>query len=324
MILDCFRGNMGAKEQFHTMAPRRNGSGRRQQDDDQDDEPQGLSDDARDEIGQMINAAVSGHFQRKMPTIIQQAIAGPLAEMRALVEGGQGRRSRTPDADDPDLDEPDVDEQPVRGARGQRARSAGADRAPVRRSVDRGGEAESPEAGRKMSHLEKEVAKLKAEREQERQAARAATRDGSLRELLGGAGVDKNRLRGAAAVLRESTRYDDKANEWFFVRKVDGVDEEVDLETGVRDWAGTDEGKSYLAPPQPGGFGAGAGGPRQQPMRSGSGTRPSAGGGAASRGGSSNPTPDAKQARSAAKAQAMQQLTGAINELSGGGTMPLG
>lgn len=308
------------------MAPQRRGAGgnRRTQDDDQEDDDGGLTDAMRDEIGQIVNAAVSGHVQRRLPGIVQQAIAGPIGELRTLLEGRSGRSAG---ADD----EPDDDEEPEvparRGARGagvERGRPAarGAGRERERANADRGQEREQdPPDNRKMSKLEAQVAKLTQEREQERQAARQATRDGALRELLGTAGVDKNRLRGAAAVLRDSTKYDDKTNEWYFVRKVDGVDEEVDLETGVRDWSATDEGKSYLAPPSGGGGGFG-GGQRQQTIRSGSGTR-TGGGNGAPRSGTNNPATDAKTAKAQNKAQAMQNLTGAINELAGG-TMPLG
>lgn len=306
------------------MAPQRRNPGgtRRSQDDDEGGDEPGLTDSMRDEIGQIVNAAVSGHVQRKLPAIVQSAIATPLAELRTLLEGAGGGRGRAAagDEDDADDDEPEVP--PRRSARGaDRGRVAARGRRD-RERVDR----EEPAADRRggegdsLAKMQAKVDRMERERAEERQASRAALRDGSLRDLLGAAGVDKNRIRGAAAVMRESTRYDEKLGEWSFVRKVDGVDEEIDLETGVREWAATDEGKSYLAPPAAAGaFGGG----RQQQLRTGSGTRTTGGSGGAPRAGSNSPSVDAKTAKAQSRQAAAQQLQAAVESLAGG-AVPLG
>ena len=115
-------------------------------------------------------------------------------------------------------------------------------------------------------------------------------------------------MRGAIAVLRDSTKYDEKNNEWFYARKVDGIEEELDLVAGAETWAGTDEGKAYLAPP------SGINGGRPAAARGGSGTRPGAVNTPQLRG-SMAPVADPKQARAQTKAAAIQTLTNAINSL---------
>lgn len=287
--------------------------GDRRRDEDPNDPPDdGFNDDQREEITRLVNAAVGSHMQRRMPAMLDQALRGPLGEIRTLIEGsGGGRgRQRDPEPDDADPDDPQTERQPARRGRAR-------DAAPARERDDRDRD-ERPARGAdpEVVAMKKQLAKLEAERKAERESARSATRDASLRELLTSAGVDKNRIRGAIAVLRESTKFDDKTSEWAFIRKSDGIDEELDLDTGVREWAATDEGKSYLAPPTAGGPG---GGPRAPQLRSGSGTRP---GGSPARGGAA-PVADPKQAKVQAKQQAMQTLTSAIGELAGG-NVPLG
>ena len=117
-----------------------------------------------------------------------------------------------------------------------------------------------------------------------------------------------DRMRGAIAVLRESTRYDEKTGEWSYRTKRDGVDEDLDLEGGVADFIESDEGKSYLAPAQ-----------QQQQPRGGSGHRPVGGNGGQPRvqnGG--RPTADPKAAKAQAKQAAMGDLSKAIDSLAGG------
>lgn len=250
-----------------------------------------ITDGMRAAIVQIVNGAVGTHIQRRLPSMLESALTKPLADIRAMLEQGAGQR-REEQPDDPD------DERPrQRRARGQ-AREEQPDERPAR-----GTPAPDPE----VAKMRKQLDKLTQEREQERTQARNTTRDASLRELLTAAGVDKNRLRGAVAVLRESTKFDDKTNEWTFVRRGEGGDEELDLDTGVKDWAGTDEGKSYLAPAQ-----AGAGGMRPPQLRSGAGTRPGA---TPARAGA--PVADAKAAKAQQRAAAVQSLVGAIGELGG-------
>lgn len=273
------------------MASTRRGT-RREETEDDDGGGQGgdeISDTMRAAIVQIVNGAVGTHIQRRLPSMLDAALAKPLGDIRALLEQGGQRRE--------EQGEDDQEERPrQRRARGQAREDQQEERPARAATVD-------PE----LVKLRKQMDKMTQEREQERTQARNTTRDASLRELLTAAGVDKNRLRGAVAVLRESTKFDDKTNEWTFVRKGDAGDEELDLDTGVKDWAGTDEGKSYLAPVQ-----AGAGGPRAPQLRSGAGTRPGA---TPARGAA--PVADAKAAKAQQRAAAVQSLVGAIGELGG-------
>lgn len=311
------------------MAPR---ARNRQQPPDDDDDTDTFSDTQRNELNELVNAAVSGQLRRKLPSIVTAALQEPMGELRALIEGngggaggarGAGRRG-----DEEDVDDEDDIEQPTRqrgrgrqapaAARGRRGagdrvadREPDPDQQPTQRRGAAGGDPE-------LTRLQRQVAKLEQERAAERESMRATERDGILREHLTSVGVDKNRIRGAIAVLRESMRFDDKAKEWSYIAKRDGLDEDIDPIEGVREWAASDEGKSYLAPPSAGGAGgAGAGGPAPQ-LRRGAGTRPNSG---STRG--TSPTPDARQQRAATVQQAQQSLASAIDSLAGGG-IPLG
>jgi hypothetical protein len=258
-------------------------------DPDDDDESTGeLSDAARTEITNLVNAAVSGQLQRKLPKAIGDAIAGPMGDLRTLIESNAtGARRRT------DEDPEDDDEDPPEPKRkGKRAAAAQPD----------------PE----KENMRKRLDTLEAERRTEREQTRNRDRDGQLREHLTKLGVDPNRIRGAIAVLRETTKHDEKTGEWSYVAKRDGFDEEIDLAAGVGEWSKTDEGKSYIAPAQ-----------GQQP-RGGSGMRPGGTpviGASGGRAGAGNGDP--KAAKQAAKQEAMKSLTGAIDSLAGG-AIPLG
>jgi hypothetical protein len=276
---------------------------RQQPDDDDDDEGGGdetFSDTQRTELGNLINAAVSGQLSRKLPSAIKSAVDEGMSSLRELIEqnnGGKRRRDDEGDDEDPD---PDDEPPPQRGKRGARARDEG--EGGSRRSKD-------PE----VAKLNAKLAKMEQERQAERASIRNRERDALLREELTAAGVEPNRMRGAIAVLRDSLVYDDKAGEWVHRSKVDGVDEDRDVSTGVRDWASTDEGKSYLA--QTGG--------KQQPVqRQGTGTRingqqqRAAGGGVINRG---QQQPNAQQQRAQNRQEAVQNLAQGVNELLGPG-----
>lgn len=287
-------------------AKRGSGGGNRNggnNDDDDGDEGAGdlFSDEQRTELGNLINAAVSGQLSRKLPSAIKGALDDGLAPIKELLERGAGKQ-RAAGGDDED-DDDDEDQRP---ARGQRGRQRNADE-----QDQRGTGRKDP----KMSKLEQEVAKMRTEREAERVQTRNRERDAMLREELTKAGVDPNRMRGAVKVVQDSLVYDDKNDEWTYRTKRDGIDEDLDVSAGVSEWAGTDEGKSYL----------GAAKGTQQEQRRGAGTRVqtqtrAAGGGVINRG---NATQDAKTAKVQAKQEAYKNLAGAINEL-GGATIGIG
>lgn len=264
-------------------------------DDTQDDD-----DDIDERIATAVNAAVGDHIKRKLPKMLKDAIDGPLGELRTLIE-----QRATPAGDEPD-DAEEPEEQPAqRRGKGRQQQQQQQPAQPA------GRRREDPE----LVSMRKKVDAMEAERKLEREQARARDRDTQLREHLTKLGVEPNRMRGAIAVLRESTRLDDKTGTWSYIAKRDGYDEELDLDTGAQDWAATDEGKAYLAPPQPTRGGAGAAGVQiRQPVRNGgSGARPGAG----ARLGATSPTGQQQQ-RAGAKTEAVQNLAGAVDALLGG------
>lgn len=284
------------------MAKAKGGNGNRQQrqqpagDDDDDDGDggavAGFTDEQRTELGQLVNAAVSGQLQRKLPNAIKSTLDESLAPIKQMLEQRNG--NARPSGDD---DGDDGDDEDLPPAKGKRAKGA----APARRDPE-------------TENMRKRLAQIEEERKLEREQGRNRERDAQLKEQLTAAGVEPNRIRGAIAVLKESTKYDDKTGEWFYKAKRDGFDEDLDISAGVQEWAGTDEGKAYLAPP------AGA-----QP-RQGSGSRPNVQGSGGRAGGvigGGRPIADPKQAKAAAKQDAMKSLTDAVGGLMGG-TIPLG
>lgn len=271
-----------------------NGNNGQNNEDDDDDTGGGggeLTDGMRTEINGLVHAAINAQFSRKLPAAISSAMETAMAPIREQLEGLGSRRSRN---DDNGGDEGDDDDQPRNKGKGKQQAAA-----------------KDPE----VVAMRKRMEAMEAERKQEKETARNRERDTILREQLEAAGVDKNRIRGAIAVLRDSMKYDEKAGEWIYNAKRDGYEDPIDVSAGVGEWAATDEGKSYLAPPS----NANGGQPR-----GGSGVRPTNPGGGAPRvqnGG--RPTADPKAAKAQAKQAAVQTLAGAIDSL-GGGNIPLG
>lgn len=267
-------------------------------DDDDDDTGGELTDGMRTEITNLVNAAVSGQLSRKLPNAITSALETGLAPLREQMENIARGTSRNSGGDDDD-DDDDQQQQ-------QRGKNKGKQRAA----------AKDPET----EGMKKRLAQLEEERKQEREQARNRERDTMLREQLEAAGVDKNRIRGAVAVLRDNMKYDDKAGEWVYKAKRDGgYEDDLDVNTGVSEWAATDEGKSYLAPP------SNTGGGQQ---RGGSGVGRTVGAGATGAGAGrvqngGRPAADPKAAKAQAKQEALKNLTTAIDSLGGGG-IPLG
>lgn len=273
-----------------------NGRGQNNDDNDDDgdgDEPgdDGFTDAQRESLGRIVNAAVSGQLGRKLRSSISSAVAEAMQAARAEQDQGGGRR-RTRDDDDTDDDEGDDDQPPQQ----QRGKSKG-------KSSARDAEIEG---------MKRRVAQMEAERKAEREQAIARERDATLREHLTRIGVEPNRMRGALAVVGGMIKRDDKTGSFSYTAKRDGYDEDLDLDIGIKEWAGTDEGKSYLAPQGNGQQRQGSGMPR---LGSGGGARPNGGGTA--------PNKDKNAAKAEAKQQAMQTLTQSIQEL-GGATINVG
>jgi hypothetical protein len=135
----------------------------------------------------------------------------------------------------------------------------------------------------KLSGLEKQVEKLTGELETERKAKAAETakaRDVSLRgtltDALSGHGIEGKRALHAIGHLVDSSKRVRLAEDGETPLFQDDSGTDVDLKTGLADWAKSDDAKLYLAP-------TGA---------SGSGARSTGGGGspAGSSGGNSKPS----------------------------------
>lgn len=285
------------------------GTGNRQQPDDEDDDEGGggaISDEMRGELTSLVNAAVSGQLNRKLPNAIKNAVDAGLAPVLEQLRTGGKRSAAADDDDNADDDDQDLEEQPRGGKRG----AAGGRQPAVHRRA--GGKDPETQA------MAKRLAAIEEERKVEREQARNRDRDGLLREQLTAAGVEPNRLRGAVAVLRDYMKYDEKAAEWGYVAKRDGYDEDLDVGAGVKEWASTDEGKSYLAPPSKGGAGNGG----QQRANGGTGTRVQQGGRTGVVNGG-KPIADPKAQKAERRAEAVNNLSNAIGEL-GGATIGIG
>lgn len=252
------------------------------EDDDGGDDVEAFTPRQLEMINNTVTAAVTAHVKRGLKPIQDQL--APLLTMpeqlTAITERLAGNAA------------------PAAGAGGQQpAAGAGAGAQPAK---------DDPE---KIA-LKKRLDAIEQEREQERVQARNTKRDATLAELATKAGVDKNRLRGVVALLRDGVQFDKEGNPYMTVER-HGLPEQVTLEVGAGEFFKSDEGKAYIAPASPnprGGTGGGRG------TTAASVTRRTSN--APAKGGS-----EAKQERQQA---ATQQLTDAIGELFSGGGINIG
>lgn len=266
-------------------------NGQRHNDDDDDDEGGdggGFNDQQLDALSRLVNSAVSSHLGRKLKGTLSSLLDEQLAPLREQIEQvGTGRRRAR---DDEGGDEDDDDEAPPAQQRGKGKNKGAAPRDP------------------EFIAMQKRVAKMEEERKAEQAQAIARERDSTLREHLTKIGVDPNRMRGALAVVGSAIKRDEKTGTFSYTAKRDGYDDELDLDVGIKEWAGTDEGKSYLAPQGNGQQRQGSGMPRL-----------GAGGGAGGtqRSGTTRPVGDPKAAKQQRQQEAMTVLTQSIGELGG-------
>ena len=257
-------------------------------DDDNDDEETEFSEAQLAKIGGLVNSAVSKQLGRQLDKAVGTALAPQLAELKELIQG----KAKAPPAGDDEPDDEDEEPTPVvkpaKGKAGkQPARPAGPDPAFVA--------------------MQRKLDAMEAERKLEKAQAAASARDAGLREHLGKLGVKPELMRGAVAILRESTRQDEKTGEWSYVAQRDGYTEELDLGAGAKDWIGTDEGKAHVAAPE-------------KPRPGGTGMPRVIGGNGGPRAGASNG--DAKTAKQAKVAGAFESLAQAAGALAAGGDLP--
>jgi hypothetical protein len=257
----------------------------RKPDDDDETETDDFTEAQLNKLGGLVNAAVSKQLGRQLDKAVGTALAPQLAELKELIQGKAKAVPAGEETEDEDTEEPPA--KPAKGKAGKpAARPTGPDPA--------------------VAAMQRELAQIKEERAKERTQAAAAQRDGALRDHLGKLGVKPELMRGAVAILRESTRQDDKTGEWSYVAQRDGYTEELDLGAGAKDWIGTDEGKAHVAAPEkprPGGVGM----PRV--IGGNGGARPAASG-------------DVKTAKAQKVAGAYEQLAQAAGALVAGGDLP--
>ena len=221
----------------------------------------GLTDEARDLIIRTVNASVTSQLSRKLPQAIESGM-GPVNEkldklISAAPQPPAGGQPPTP--------------------------PAGGQSPEMKAMLDR------------QKVLENQLRAEKDAREAQAEAAKASKRDQAVQEVLAKTGVEPLRMRGAMAELGGRIKMRDDGTPYYWTNER-GFDEDLGLEEGVKKWADTDVGKSYLAPKDVAGSGA------SQPGR-GAGPRPGA-------------TPsDPKVAKAQRIAQARQDLRGNVAKM---------
>ena len=288
------RGNNGGSNNNGNNGGNQGGSGGAGgggNDDDYDDD---IYPRILDVINNTVSAAVTSHVSRKLKPLEQKlgALDGIGDKLDQILAGGKPAGGGAGDG---------------KPAGGDGGGAAGGKAAPDPEKVA----------------LQKRLDAIEAERKQDRINARNAKRDARLTELVTAAGVDKLRVRGAVAILRDQVKIDEHSGDLSMTVQRKGYTEDVDLDDGVAEFFATDEGKAYLAPQ--GRQGGGGGGGNANTGKTSARTVVRAGGGGGSGSGTSNAgMKGADQAKAERKAQALEGLQGAVAELMGGGNIEIG
>jgi hypothetical protein len=234
-----------------------------------------------DKLGKIINAAVASHSQRKLPSMIKEAVTAAFAEVKPT--GGAG--------------------DPPKGEGGQQQ---GGGSGPTENEK---------KLQAKLDEMDKKLKAITDDASKRTKAADDAKRDAELTSALTAAGVDKNRMRGAIAVVRDAVKIGEDGS-LKYTAKREGYEDELDVAAGIKEWAGTDEGKAYLAAP---------GGQQQRP--GGAGTQPRRGASRVINGGGAQQqtAQQAGQAKAERKAAAQAKLAEQVGALlNNGGTVDIG
>lgn len=277
--------------------------GRQTRDDDDDDldDDEAFTPKQQDAIGKIVNAAVGGQLSRKLKSAIDGSLSG-LEDRLATRFGKPGKAAETVDDDDADDDD---DEPPQRQAapKGKRGKGAAASSA--------GGDSA---LAKQIAAQNAKIATMEAERKAERDQFEARERDDKIGSALKAVGVDPNRMRGAIAVIREGVK---KGEDGSYIAKVqrDGYEEEITVDKAAKEWAQTDEGRSYLADTKGQG--------QQRRAAGGGGVINVINGGGATKKEGANGKAAAAEAKGERKAAAMDKLAGAVNELTGGAAIDM-
>jgi len=229
-------------------------------------------------ISNTVNAAVTAHVKRHMKPLQDQLSALPsIQETLEKLAGGADKGAQDP----------------AGGGKGAPAAPAKIEEHP------------------QFIAQQRRLAPIEQEREQERTQAHHARRDAALVEIATKAGVDKNRLRGAVALLRDQVKFDKEGNPLMSVKR-HGIDEDVTIEEGAGEFFKTDEGKAYLAPTQAAPRGGSGGG------------RGTSAAGVVNRAPNNAPARGATEAKTERKQAAAEAFVGAVGELFAGGNINVG
>lgn len=250
---------------------------------DEDDDGEAFTPRQMSQLSEMINrganAAVNTQLGRKLDAAIDTRIGPRFDELKDLLGGAKPPKP-----------------------------GEGGDGGGKSKSED----PEIVEMRKREAARDQKIAAMENERKQERRNARIAERDRKLIEIATTAGVEKNRVRGVVALLGSSVKIDDESGAMTVAVKRDGFEDEVSLEEHASEFFKTDEGKSYLAPPQPNR------GPVRQPGGGGAPVRQPGGGG-------SNAPARGKDAQKEQRVEeARQELQQGLAELVGGGSIGIG
>jgi hypothetical protein len=96
-------------------------------------------------------------------------------------------------------------------------------------------------------NMQKQLEVERTARETQEQKTKDAGRQSALQNALAAAGVEPLRMRGAMAEVIANVQNAEDGSV-VFKSNARGFDEELDLTEGIKSWASTDIGKSYLAP----------------------------------------------------------------------------
>lgn len=216
------------------------------QDDENNQDSQGtsFSEEQRQELIRMTNAANSAHHTR-----MQKVFDQKLADMQNSMTESFGA-----------LLQQQFEKMSSRGDKSDK--NPGGDNGDERAS-----EMEKQYSAR-MAEMEKKLERERQARIEEAERARIAKERSELQSALRSAGVPDERLRSAVALLyTEDKRVEAKDNSVVFKMQRDGYVDELELEKGISEWLSTPEGKHFAPPRDVRGSGAQGG------SRNGAGNR---------------------------------------------------
>lgn len=186
-------------------------------------------------VSELVNRAITARFasfEKKVGNQVSEAVAGLFPKFEELIAQKVPSQGPAPSA------EPKLDDSPlVKGLQKQ------------------------------LAELQEQNRKSREERDVERQRARDVALRQRLTEELSKHGIDSRYARQAIGFLVDAekrVRWADDEGESLVFRDADGS--ELDLQTGLRSWAKTDDAKIYMPPRGVSGSGDRGGGASPKPI----------------------------------------------------------